>query len=620
MVRTGQWAVRALKRSAFSDDSQNIATERTRARITPPSARRKSLKKILVPAFVYLFLAGFATAAPKVRASVTVAITPPSATVNTGAAMVFTAKITGSTSAPTWKASCGTIDSSGRYTAPASASTCEVRATVARVTSSPATVAVVVETPPPPGDTVINVPYPGPGVLESALSQAITAAQTGPVTIVLASGDYPGNFAFPRTGASNRITLTAAASVLPADGVRMTPAYQGYLPRLVPTQPGSATVTVSGDNYTFRGLQVEAPGVGVTSIDLYPDTTGVLSRNLVFDQMLIRGSQTTGGHRGVAMNGINIAVTNSWIDRMWEVGRDSQAVAAWDTPGPLTIDNNYLEASGENFLLGGAIPSCACVPTDVTFTRNTVNKDAAWRLMSQQPQVKNLLEVKYGRRILISGNTFERNWMQAQTGWSILFTTMGVEGTAWTVVEDVTFTRNIVRHISSGINIAAVTGPLHRLRVDNNVFQDMDDVTYGGDGRWAMIQTGTAGVTDVAIEHNTVIGITGNQFLSLTGSVPLQRFAMTHMVVEHRDYGIHSTAGLAVDALNAMAPGSLFTDNAITGPHAYWLVWPLGNFEADVNVADQFDARYAIKPGSPLAGLPTSDASPVGADPSLLPQ
>ena len=582
------------------------------------------MKKILVPAFVYLFLAGFATAAPKNRSSVTVTVTPGSATLNTGATMLFTAKITGSTNPPKWRASCGTIDSLGRYTAPASASTCSVRASVDSVTSSPSTVTVVVASPPPPppppGETVITVPYPGPGVLEAALTQAVAAAQAGPVTILLAPGDYPGNFAFPRTGSSFGITITAAASVLPASGLRVTPAYQGYLPRLVPAQLASATVTVSGDNYTFRGLQVEAPGVGVTSIDLYPDATGVLSRNLVFDQMLIRGNQTTGGHRGVAMNGINIAVTNSWIDRMWEVGRDSQAVAAWDTPGPLTIDNNYLEASGENFLLGGAIPSCACVPTDVTFTRNTVNKDVSWRLMSQQPQVKNLLEVKYGRRILISGNTFERNWMQAQTGWSILFTTMGVEGTAWTIVEDVTFTRNIVRHISSGINVAAVTGPLHRLRVDNNVFQDMDNVTYGGDGRWAMIQTGTAGVTDVAIEHNTVIGISGNQFLSLTGSVPLQRFAMTHMVVEHKDYGIHSTSGLAIDALNAMAPGSLFVDNAIIGPHAYWLVWPVGNFEVDVNVADQFDSRYAIKSGSPLAGLPTSDASPVGADPSLLPQ
>jgi len=91
-------------------------------------------------------------------------------------------------------------------------------------------------------------------------------------------------------------------------------------------------------------------------------------------------------------------------------------------------------------------------------------------------------------------------------------------------------------------------------------------------------------------------------------------------VVEHRDYGIHSTFGLAGSALTAMAPGGLFTDNAVVGPAAYWLTWPGGNFEIDANVADQFDSRYGIKPGSPLGVLPTSDATAVGANPSLLPQ
>jgi hypothetical protein len=467
---------------------------------------------------------------------------------------------------------------------------------------------------------VISVPRSGPGVLDTALAQAVTAAQSGAVEIVLAAGDYPGNFVLPRTGSSYAITIAADPALLPASGVRMTPAYQGTLPRLVPTQLASPTLFVNGDNYTLRGLQVETPGVGVTSVEVAADTNGNFPRNVTFDQLLIRGNQSTGGHRGVGMNGVSVTVSNSWIDRMWEVGRDSQAVAAWDTPGPLTIVNNYLEASGENFLLGGAVPYCGCVPTDVVFARNTVRKDPAWRTMTEQPQVKNLFEIKYGRRVVASDNTFDYNWLQAQTGWSILLTAKGVVGTAWTVVEDVTFTRNIVRHVASGLNIAAVDGPVRRVRIDQNAWQDLDMNTWGGDGRWAIIQTGTAGADYIAIEHNTVLGITGNQFLGLYGSVPLQRFAMTHVVVEHRDYGIHSTFGLAGSALTAMAPGGLFTDNAVVGPAAYWLTWPGGNFEVDANVADQFDSRYAIKPGSPLGVLPTSDATAVGANPSLLPQ
>ena len=119
--------------------------------------------------------------------------------------------------------------------------------------------------------------------------------------------------------------------------------------------------------------------------------------------------------------------------------------------------------------------------------------------------------------------------------------------------------------------------------------------------------------------HNTVIGLTGNQFLGLYGDVLLQRFTMTHNVVEQREYGIHSISGLAIDALTTTAPGAVFVDNAVIGPDIYYLKYPSGNFRLDLNVADQFDSTYAIKPGSPLAGLPTTDGTAVGADPSQVP-
>ena len=38
------------------------------------------------------------------------------------------------------------------------------------------------------------------------------------------------------------------------------------------------------------------------------------------------------------------------------VGADAQAIGGWNGPGPFSIENNYLEASGEVFLLGGADP------------------------------------------------------------------------------------------------------------------------------------------------------------------------------------------------------------------------------------------------------------------------
>lgn len=470
---------------------------------------------------------------------------------------------------------------------------------------------------PTPGSPLTITVAPGTGTLAAALAQAITAAKTQPVILSLSAGDYAGNLTLLRTNAPYPITITAVASLLPPAGTRATPT--ATHPRIVPSLTSTTTVLIQGDNYTFRGIEGATPDVGVTTFDLDATVTPRPS-NITFDQVVIRGNATTGGHRGIGANGINVTITNSWIDRMWEVGRDSQAVAIWDAPGPLRIENNYLEAGSENILLGGAIPTCACVPTDVVITRNTLRKDPAWRTMSPSPQIKNLVEIKYGRRITITNNDIGNNWQQAQTGWSVLLTTMGVDGTAWSIVDTVTIAHNQIHDIANGLNIAPVSGPVMHVSVHDNVWRNIDGNVWGGiddAGRWLMIQGGTVPmktVSDVSITHESVIGITGNQFVGLYDN-PIAGFVMSHVIAEHRDYGVFSSDGLAAAALVVHAPGGVFKDNAIVGPAADWLTWPAGNFTADVPIASQFDANGALLASSPLASLMTSDGVKVGAVP-----
>ena len=54
------------------------------------------------------------------------------------------------------------------------------------------------------------------------------------------------------------------------------------------------------------------------------------------------------------MNSARTAVVDSYLSDFHEVGADNQAVASWNGPGPFKIVNNYLEASSENILFGGA--------------------------------------------------------------------------------------------------------------------------------------------------------------------------------------------------------------------------------------------------------------------------
>ena len=73
--------------------------------------------------------------------------------------------------------------------------------------------------------------------------------------------------------------------------------------------------------------------------------------------------------------------------------------------------------------------------------------------------MKNLFELKNAQRVLMDGNVFrEHHWAQSQDGMAILLRLHNQNGGApWSVVQDVAFTNNIVRHSGGGFNISGPT-------------------------------------------------------------------------------------------------------------------------------------------------------------------
>ena len=82
-----------------------------------------------------------------------------------------------------------------------------------------------------------------------------------------------------------------------------------------------------------------------------------LPHDLVVDRCYIHGDPARGQKRGIAMNSASTIVVGSYISDIKSTSQDAQAIAGWSGPGPFLIENNYLEASGENFMLGGALPA-----------------------------------------------------------------------------------------------------------------------------------------------------------------------------------------------------------------------------------------------------------------------
>jgi hypothetical protein len=221
------------------------------------------------------------------------------------------------------------------------------------------------------------------------LQTALNAAQPGDVVMLAAGATFVGNFILPAKTGTGVITVRSAAadSVLPPAGQRITPAFASKLPKIQSTNSGAALATAAGA-HNWRLLCLEFPstllgygeivrigegGVPQTALSQVP-------HDIEVDRVYVHGSPVYGQKRGIALNGKNVTIHNSHISDIKAVGFDAQAIAGWNGPGPFTIENNYLEAAGENFLLGGSDPSIAGLITEyVVFRYNLVSKPVSWQ-------------------------------------------------------------------------------------------------------------------------------------------------------------------------------------------------------------------------------------------------
>ena len=218
--------------------------------------------------------------------------------------------------------------------------------------------------------------------------------------------------------------------------------------------------------------------------------------DIVVDRCYIHGDSAVGAKRCVGLNSATTTVTGSYISDCKRVGQEAQAIAGFNGPGPFTISNNYLEGAGENVMFGGVDPPIpGLVPSDIRITGNLIAKPVEWR--QEKWTVKNLVELKNARRVTIDHNVIEYNWLQAQTGFAVLFTVRNQDGRCpWCQVEQVVFEHNVVRHAAAGISILGVDNnhpsqQTQSITIRNNVFSDIDEQRWGGNG-YAFMLTGGA--------------------------------------------------------------------------------------------------------------------------------
>jgi hypothetical protein len=526
------------------------------------------------------------------------------------------------------------------------------------------------------------IPVKADGNLQAALD----GAACGDTIELQAGAIFSGRFELPKKPCDDThwiILRTAAPDQdLPPEGTRLTPCYAGVaslpgrpdfhclstrnvMARIeLPAKPNNGPILFDegANHYRLIGLEVTRESSGSSVVALAGPKGHTAADHIIFDRVWFHGTPHDETRRGLFLSGTTyMAVVDSFFSDFHCIASgciDSQTLsgAAGDLPmGPFKIVNNFLEASGENILFGGA--EATSVPADIEIRHNHFFKPILW--MRGQPGyvggpngepfiVKNDFELKNAQRVLFEGNLLENSWGGfSQTGFSILITPKNPPHNQCPPcrVTDVTIRYCKITHVASGFDIAngpaagyaAVAG--ERYSIHDVVIDDLDGKKYLGFGAFMLLGSNQPKLKDVKLDHITAISarVLINAGIEDGGKIP--NFSFTNNLLGTSERQFTTTGGGPRNCvfqpdrqgpagiLQHCFESSTFTANVIINGFGSW---PPGNFlPKDVKAVGfipgkDFDAfrlcrtkDEVCKSRSKFAGAGT-DGKDIGADIELV--
>ena len=321
-------------------------------------------------------------------------------------------------------------------------------------------------------------------------------------------------------------------------------------------------LTLAGDDVTVRGVEVRRSTVG--------DIVVLRGARVTLERSRVLGDPVKGVKRCVQTNGKgDVKVLRNYVADCFlpSPGQDSQAIGGWEMDPGLLIEDNYLEGGSETIMFGGADSSSDDkTPADIVIRGNTIGKKLAW--FGQAIGVKNVLELKNAKRVLIEKNDFCCSWTQGQVGFGLTLTVRNQDGGApWSTIQDVTIRNNTWRDIASAIAILGRDDiketregrdvpmgtvrrsvPMARVTISGDTFA-LDPVKYGkGNINSKAIQIG-GGPIALTIENVTITSASRvGSALSFPAGPIVSGFRFINVTVPASRYGLFGDASTVAAA------------------------------------------------------------------------
>lgn len=244
------------------------------------------------------------------------------------------------------------------------------------------------------------------------------------------------------------------------------------------------------------------------------------------------------GRRGIEWNCAGTITDSTVLDTWTPTLADSQGIWIGNSCGPVTVTGGTYVAGSENIMLGGdtlKIKDCPeGVVADVVIEGVELSKPDSWQTDGVNRAVKNLFEIKAGKRVTLRDAVLRNSFAASQDGWAIVITPKNGQFIDTVLLDGLTVTDVAGGMQLLGKDYNSVTpSATKNVTLQRSTFA-ISKASNGGRG---ILILAVDGMLDVTLTNVTAV-FDGSSIVQASTNVPMGPFTIRNSVMTTGQYGV----------------------------------------------------------------------------------